>query len=285
MKLIRFGETVNEKTGLLLDNEERVDTSGFGEDYNEKFFQTDGVNRLSKWFSENKDSLKKVDQSVRWAAPICRPSKIICVGLNFKDHAEESKMKAPEEPVLFFKSTSAYAGPYDDLMIPKGAKKVDWEVEFAFVVGKKASYVSKEAAYDYIAGYAIHSDFSEREFQLERSGQWVKGKSCDTFAPFGPFVATRNEMNDISDLKMTLSVNGVMKQNGTTENLIFDVPTLLSYISRFMTLLPGDIVSTGTPAGVGLGMNPPEYLKEGDVVEAKIDALGISRQNVIPFKG
>ncbi len=225
--------------------------------------------------------LPEVDQNVRLGAALARPSKIICVGLNYKDHAAETNAPIPAEPILFFKATSAIVGPNDDLVIPKNSKKTDWEVELAIVIGKKASYVSEENALDHIAGYVLHNDYSEREFQLERNGQWVKGKSCDTFAPIGPFIATQDEISDVHNLRLWLTVNGKTLQDGNTSNLIFNVPFMISYISQFMTLLPGDVITTGTPAGVGLGQKPdPWYLKAGDVVELGIDGLGSSKQVV-----
>lgn len=193
-------------------------------------------------------------------------------------------MTPPSEPVIFFKATSALVGPNDDLVLPRGGEKADWEVELAVVIGKKASYVEEAEAMDYVAGYCLHNDYSERAFQLETGGQWVKGKSCDTFAPLGPFLATKDEISDVNALGMWLTVNGDKKQNGSTSNFIFDVPTVISYLSRHMTLLPGDVISTGTPAGVGLGFDPPQYLKAGDVVELGIDGLGASRQEVKPWR-
>jgi 2-keto-4-pentenoate hydratase/2-oxohepta-3-ene-1,7-dioic acid hydratase in catechol pathway len=224
-----------------------------------------------------------VGDDVRLGSPIQRPSKIVCVGLNYRDHARESGMAVPSEPVIFFKATSAIVGPNDDVVIPKGSTKTDWEVELAVVIGRKASYVAESDALAHVAGYVLHNDYSERVFQLERGGQWVKGKSCDTFAPLGPFLATPDEIRDPGNLKMQLKVNGVMRQNSSTANMIFDAATLVSYVSQFMTLLPGDVISTGTPAGVALGMKAPEYLKAGDVVELAIDGLGESRQQVVAF--
>jgi 2-keto-4-pentenoate hydratase/2-oxohepta-3-ene-1,7-dioic acid hydratase in catechol pathway len=208
----------------------------------------------------------------------------VCIGLNFRDHAEESGMEIPKEPVIFFKATSALAGPNDFLVIPKNATKVDWEVELAIVMEKKASYVSRENALDYVSGFALHNDYSERSFQLERGGQWVKGKSADTFAPLGPFLATKDEIRDFNQLGMWLKVNGEFRQRGSTAKMIFDVPSLVAYVSEFMTLLPGDVISTGTPPGVGLGMKPPQYLKAGDVVELGIDGLGESRQEIVDYR-
>jgi len=284
MKLIRLGEPGKEKPGALLPDGSRIDTSAFGSDYNEGFFGNNGLKELDSWLKKNSSSASRVASSVRLGAPVCRPSKIICIGLNYRDHAAETKAEAPKEPVLFFKATTSLVGPNDDLVRPLNSSKVDWEVELAVVIGKKASYVSKEKALEYVAGYALHNDYSERHFQLERGGQWVKGKSADTFAPLGPFLATQEEIPTVGNLKMWLKVNGVVRQNSSTSNMIFDVPTLVSYVSQFMTLLPGDVISTGTPAGVGLGMNPPVYLNAGDVVELGIEGLGESRQKVREYK-
>ena len=217
-------------------------------------------------------------RDVRLGAPLARPSKIVCVGLNYAKHAEESGMAPPEEPVLFFKASSAITGPFDPIRIPKGSTKTDWEVELALVIGKKASYVSEKEALNHVAGYVLHNDVSERAFQLERSGQWVKGKSCDTFAPLGPFIATTDEIKDPNSLDLWLKLNGKLMQNSNTSDFIFNVQEVVSHISQFMTLLPGDIISTGTPFGVGLGLTPPRYLKEGDEVELGIEGLGISKQ-------
>jgi len=225
-----------------------------------------------------------VPDGVRLGPPLSRPSKIVCVGLNYRDHARESGMAVPDEPVLFFKATSAITGPNDDVIIPKNGTKVDWEVELAVVIGRRAAYVERDKAGEHIAGYLLHNDYSERSFQLERGGQWVKGKSCDSFAPLGPFLATPDEIPDVHDLPMWLKVNGEMKQCSSTRELIFDVPTLVSYISQFMTLLPGDIISTGTPAGVGLGQSPPRYLADGDAVELGIDGLGSARQRLRAYR-
>jgi 2-keto-4-pentenoate hydratase/2-oxohepta-3-ene-1,7-dioic acid hydratase in catechol pathway len=280
MKLIRFGEPGREKPGVILSDGTRVDASGFGSDYDEAFFGGDGLARLRAWVDQQGRQAPAVPESVRLGAPIARPSKIICIGLNFRDHAEESNMALPTEPVVFFKATSAYAGPNDDVVIPRGSQKTDWEVELGVVIGKRASYVSEADAMDHIAGYVLHNDYSERAFQLERGGQWVKGKSADTFAPLGPFLATRDEIADVDNLRMWLSVNGKMMQDGTSANLIFKIPQLISHLTEFMTLLPGDVISTGTPAGVGLGQKPPLYLKPGDVVELGIDGLGTQRQTL-----
>jgi 2,4-didehydro-3-deoxy-L-rhamnonate hydrolase len=260
------------------------DTSGFGEDYNEQFFASDGINRLRSYVESEKKTLIRVPNNVRLATPISRPSKIVCIGLNYVDHAIETKAQIPQEPIIFLKSTTALIGPDDDVIIPKNSKKTDWEVELAVVIGKKTSYVEEREAMHYVAGYCLHNDLSEREFQIERGGQWVKGKSCDTFAPLGPFLTTKDEIKDVHNLRLWLKVNGHTMQDGNTSNFIFKVPFLISYLSQFMTLLPGDIISTGTPAGVGLGMSPEVYLKPGDIVELGIDGLGTSRQKVRSYK-
>ena len=278
MKLIRFGEINKEKPGILLPNGTKVDVSSFISDYNEEFFGNNGIEKLETWLSKNQDSCPIVDDEIRLGAPLVRPSKIVCVGLNYAQHATESGMDVPEEPVLFFKASSAIVGPYDPIVIPKGSLKTDWEVELAVVIGKKASYVNEEDALNYIAGYVLHNDVSERDFQLERSGQWVKGKSCDTFAPIGPFIATSEEIDNPNNLNLWLKLNGKIMQNSSTSDFIFNIQQVVSYISQFMTLLPGDIISTGTPFGVGLGLNPPRYLVDGDVVELGIEHLGVARQ-------
>jgi 2,4-didehydro-3-deoxy-L-rhamnonate hydrolase len=280
MKLIRFGSAGAERPGVILADGRRIDASAFGQDYDEAFFGGDGLARLAKWVDREGARAPVVSEDVRLGPPIARPSKIICIGLNYRDHAKESGMAVPTEPVVFFKSTSAIVGPNDDVIIPKGSTKTDWEVELAIVIGARASYVSEADAMSHVAGYVLHNDYSERVFQLERGGQWVKGKSCDTFAPLGPFVATPDELGDVHQLKLWLTVNGVTKQNGSTSDLVFNVPTLVSYLSQFMSLLPGDVISTGTPAGVAMGHTPPRFLHDGDVVELGIDGLGSSRQRL-----
>jgi len=279
MKLIRWMNGNKPATGIIL-NDEYFDTSSFGEDYNEVFFENEGLDRLQKFVESNKNGLPKLSQDIHLASPIARPSKIVCIGLNYADHAKETNAQIPKEPIIFFKSTTALIGPNDDVIIPKNSKKTDWEVELAVVIGKRALYVEESEALNYVAGFCLHNDLSEREFQIERGGQWVKGKSCDTFAPLGPYLATQDEISDVNNLKLWLKVNGQTMQNGNTSNFIFKVPFIISYLSQFMTLLPGDVISTGTPAGVGLGMNPQVYLKPGDVVELGIDGLGTSKQNV-----
>ncbi len=279
MKLIRFGNDQQEKPGIELPGGKRLDTSAFGEDYTEQFFATNGIARLAHWLTTNQANCPEVNSSVRLGPPFTRPSKIVCIGLNYSDHATESNMQIPPEPVVFFKSTTAICGPNDKLIIPKNSHKTDWEVELAVVIGKKATYVEEKDAPGYIAGYVLHNDYSERAFQLERSGQWVKGKSCDSFAPIGPWLVTPDEIKDINNLRLWLTVNGKTVQDGNSKNLIYKIPFLVAYVSQFMTLLPGDVISTGTPAGVGLGQKPePWYLKAGDVIELGIDGLGSSRQ-------
>lgn len=283
MKLIRWIDADKIKTGIVIDDI-FYDTSGFGEDYNESFFETGGLQRLQEFINTNKESLPVVSNDVRLASAVARPSKIVCIGLNYADHAKEAKAPIPPEPIIFFKSTTALCGPNDDIIIPKNSSKTDWEVELAVVIEKKASYVNEAEAMDFIAGYCLHNDLSEREFQLERMGTWDKGKGCDSFAPMGPYLATKDEINDVNNLKLWLRVNGEIMQDGNTSDLIFKIPFLVAYISQFMTLLPGDVISTGTPAGVGLGMSPQIYLKPGDVVELGIDGLGQTIQNVRAYE-
>ena len=283
MKLIRFGALGIEKPGVQLQEGTRLDVSRFIQDYDEAFFGTGGIEKLKVWLEKNKDHCPKVPDTVRLGAPMARPSKIICVGLNYAKHAEESGMEPPKEPVLFFKASSAIVGPYDDIRLPKGSTKTDWEVELAIVIGKKASYVSESEALTHVAGYVLHNDVSERAFQIERSGQWVKGKSCDTFAPLGPYIATADEIKDPNNLRLWLKLNGKRVQDSSTSDFIFNIQQVISYISQFMTLLPGDIISTGTPSGVGLGFDPPTYLTPGDEVELGVEGLGVSKQKVVAY--
>ncbi|PRZ25284.1 fumarylacetoacetate hydrolase family protein [Flavobacterium granuli] len=283
MKLIRFGEAGKEKPGVLI-GEKRFDVSSIVTDYNEAFFEENGLEKL-KTALESNPSLPEVDAAVRLGSPVARPSKIICIGLNYVDHCLETNAPIPAEPIIFFKSTTSLCGPNDDLIIPKGSEKTDWEIELAFVVGKKASYVEEADALDYVAGYALLNDYSERAFQIERGGQWAKGKGCDTFAPLGPFLATQDEIADVNNIPMWLTVNGKKFQNSNTSNLVFKIPFLVHYLSQFMTLLPGDIISTGTPPGVGLGIKPePIYIKEGDVIELGMEGLGSSKQVAVAYK-
>ena len=284
MKLIRFGAINDEKPGVITTDGTRRDISAFGRDYDEAFFGGNGIQKLKHWLEKNLDNCPIIDKNIRLGPPLVRPSKIVCVGLNYAMHAEESGMDIPEEPILFFKASSAIVGPYDSIVIPKGSKKTDWEVELAVIIGKKASYVSEIDAMDHVYGYVLHNDVSERAYQLEHSGQWVKGKSCDSFAPVGPFIATSDEIKDPNNLDLWLKLNGEVMQKSNTSDFIFNIQYVVSYISQFMTLLPGDIISTGTPFGVGMGLTPPRYLKEGDVVELGIEGLGTSKQRCVKFK-
>lgn len=282
MKLFRWKDGNKTRPGIIL-GETYYDVADLKEDYNEEFFETGGLKRLETYVAKNRSGLRKLEEPIGFASPVARPSKIVCIGLNYADHARETKAQPPPEPVIFLKSTTALSGPFDPIIIPRNSKKTDWEVELAIVVGKKASYIKESGALEYIAGYCLHNDVSEREFQIERSGTWDKGKGCDSFAPLGPFLATPDEIPDVNNLRLWLKVNGQKMQDGTTANLIFKIPFLISYISQFMTLLPGDVISTGTPAGVGLGMNPPVYLSAGDIVELGIEGLGISRQELVSY--
>lgn len=280
MKIFRYLQNGSVKHGIAVDGK-HFDVSDFGEDFNEVFFESDGMNRLTSFVKENEP--KEINGDIQFAAPFARPSKILCIGLNYAEHAKETGATPPAEPVIFMKSTTALAGPNDNIIIPKNSVKTDWEVELAVVISRKASYVFEETAMDYVAGYCLHNDVSEREFQIERGGTWDKGKGCDTFAPMGPYLVTPDEIKDVNNLRLWLNVNGQKMQDGSTSTLIFKIPFIISYVSQFMTLLPGDVISTGTPAGVGLGMNPQVYLKPGDVVELGIDGLGEAKQNVVAY--
>ena len=279
MKLIRYRENQQEKTGVVIDDN-YYDTSAFGQDYNEAFFGSGGLLKLKSFIEKNMKSLRVLPKDIPLGPPIARPSKILCIGLNYADHAKETGATPPPEPVVFMKSTTALCGPFDDIIIPRNSVKTDWEVELAVVIEKKASYVSEQDAMNYVAGYCVHNDVSEREFQLERSGTWDKGKGCDTFAPLGPYMVTKDEISDVGNLRLWLNVNNKKMQDGNTSNFIFKLPYVVSYVSQFMTLLPGDVISTGTPAGVGMGFKPSVYLKPGDVVELGVEGLGSSRQHV-----
>lgn len=282
MRLIRVGDAGSERPGVLLSSGERIDATGAGiGDYDEAFFGSDGLATLAAWIETEGADAPRFDDSERLGPPIARPSKLVCVGLNFRDHAEETGAQLPDDPVLFFKSTTAIVGPDDDLVLPRGSVKTDWEVELAVVIGATARYVSEAAALDHVAGYVLHNDYSEREYQLERGAQWDKGKGCDTFAPLGPWLATPDEVGaDAAGLGMWLTVNEVPRQRSSTDQMAFGVAALISSISSYMTLLPGDVISTGTPGGVALSMDPPPYLEEGDVVRLGIDGLGESTQHV-----
>lgn len=280
MQLVRIGAFEQEKPAVLIDGR-YLDVSEHIIDYNEVFFAADGLEQLAHILS-TKD-LPEIKNPTRIGSCVARPSKIICVGLNYADHARETGAEIPQEPILFFKSTTALCGPNDNVIIPKGSEKTDWEVELAIVIGKKAQYVSEANAYDFVAGYCLHNDYSEREYQLERGGNWSKGKGCDTFAPLGPVLVTKDEITDVHNLSMWLDVNGKRFQTSNTNQLIFNVPQVVSYISQFMTLLPGDVISTGTPHGVGLGFKPPIYLKAGDVVTLGMEGLGEQKQTAIAY--
>ena len=282
MKLIRVGDPRKEKPGIILEKG-KFDVSSFGEDYDERFFDTDGISRLKNWLADRGHDLPQLDDSVRLGPPVCSPGKIVCIGFNYKDHARETGKEIPPEPVFFLKATSALSGPNDDVRIPRNSEKTDWEVELAVVIREKASYIKKDKALDCIAGFVLFNDYSERDFQFNRGGQYVKGKSADTFAPLGPFLVTPDEIPDYLNLNMWLKVNGVIKQDSNTSNMFYDVPAILSSVSQYMTLLPGDVLCTGTPAGVGHGRKPPEYLKKGDLVEYGIDGLGQARQDVVAW--
>ena len=281
MKLIRFGEAGKELPGIEDPSGKRLDCSSFGEDWNEAFFGSQGLDRLSQWLKTQQSSLKEIPVGSRLGSPVARPSKILCIGLNYRKHAEEAGMPVPEAPILFMKASSSLCGPFDDIYIPRNSTQTDWEVELAVVIGKRAKYVTKENAYDYIAGYCVHNDVSERDFQLRHGGQWTKGKSADHFAPLGPYLVTKEEIPDPHQLSIWLEVNGELLQNSNTGDLIFDIPTLVSYVSNYMTLLPGDVISTGTPSGVGMGLKEPRYLKAGDRVRLGIEGLGESAQLAI----
>lgn len=285
MKLLRFGAPGAEKPGVELPTGQRIDVSAFTNDFGPAFFERGGLFGLKAWLKIHQPDCPIISNETRIGAPLTGFSKIICVGLNYAKHAEESGMDVPKQPVLFFKATSAISGPFDPVIIPKNSQKTDWEVELAVVISKKAQYVEKDQAMDYVAGYMVHNDYSERAFQLEQGGQWVKGKSCDTFAPIGPYLVTKDEISDPHHLNLWLKVNGELLQNSNTNDLVFDIPTLVSYISQYMTLLPGDIISTGTPSGVGLGFDPPRFLKAGDEVELGIEGLGVAKQAIVAFPG
>ena len=282
MKLARFLNNNRPTPGLFLNDDTILDASAFGEDWDESFFGNNGLERLADWLAENGEGAPTVSASQVTLAPaVARPSKLICIGLNYAAHAAEGGLEPPAEPVLFSKATSAWSGPNDDLLIPRDSAKTDWEVELAFVIGRHSKYVAEEDAMGHIAGFAVHNDYSEREWQLEGTGQWVKGKSADTFAPFGPYLATPDEVPDPGNLRLWLKRNGETLQDSNTNDLIFSIPHLVAYVSRFMSLLPGDVISTGTPAGVGIGFDPPRFVQEGDVFELGVDGLGVQRQTAV----
>jgi 2-keto-4-pentenoate hydratase/2-oxohepta-3-ene-1,7-dioic acid hydratase in catechol pathway len=283
MRLIRFGPLGNEKPGVIDDAGTRRDLSAHFKDWDMAFLGFADMRRVTEILKRDAASLPVVPQTVRWAAPVARPAKVICIGLNYSDHAAESGMPIPAEPIVFMKASNTVVGPYDNLLIPRGGEKTDWEVELGVVIGKEARYLASPASANaHIAGYCLTHDVSERAFQLERNGQWTKGKSCDTFNPLGPWLATPDEIPNPEALKMKLWVNGELRQNGSTEKMIFNSAFLVHYLSQFMTLEPGDLISTGTPPGVGLGMKPPKFLKAGDIVELEIERLGRQKQLCVP---
>jgi 2,4-didehydro-3-deoxy-L-rhamnonate hydrolase len=282
MKLLRFGPSGAERPGLLVDGAGRVDVSGFGEDYDEGFFSSGGLTRLSTWYEQNGVRCPRLGADERIGPPVRRPSKIVCVGRNYRAHAAETGAQVPSEPLLFMKATSALCGPYDDLRRPRGSEQLDYEVELALVIGRRAQNVREQEALDYVAGFALLNDYTDRGFQRDRGGQWTKGKSADTFAPLGPLLVTTDELS-ASDISLWLTVNGETRQSASTRDMIFPVPFLVSYISQFMTLLPGDVISTGTPDGVGFGRKPPLFLLPGDVVE--YGAVGRSARSAAAADG
>jgi 2-keto-4-pentenoate hydratase/2-oxohepta-3-ene-1,7-dioic acid hydratase in catechol pathway len=275
MKLLRYGPKGQEKPGLLDADGQIRDLSGIVKDIDGAVLADLSAIRAAKI-----ESLPVVDKSERLAEPVAKVGKFLCIGLNYSDHAAESGMPEPSEPIIFMKAISAIIGPNDDVYLPPTSKKSDWEVELGIVIGKEARYVTKEKALEYVAGAVVVNDLSEREYQLERLGTWDKGKGCDTFGPFGPYLVTLDEVGDLNALGLWLDVNGTRMQTGSTASLIFDVPTLVSYVSQFMSLQPGDVISTGTPPGVGMGKKPQIWLKEGDVITLGIDKLGAQKQNV-----
>jgi 2-keto-4-pentenoate hydratase/2-oxohepta-3-ene-1,7-dioic acid hydratase in catechol pathway len=285
MRFIRFGDPRKERPGILTASGVRKDLSTHFADWDSDFWGGDGPQRVHELLKSEEDSLPSVPENARWGAPIARPHKIICIGLNYSDHAAETGAAIPTEPILFMKASNTVIGPFDDIEIPRGSTKTDWEVELGVIIGRPARYLRDAAqAREHIAGYVLSHDVSERAFQLERGGQWTKGKSCDTFNPLGPFLLSADALSNPGNLAMQLRVNGERRQAGNTSTMVFDVFTLVHYISQFMTLESGDLISTGTPPGVGLGMKPPQYLKAGDIIELEIEQLGSQRQRCIPAR-
>lgn len=275
MKLLRFGPAGSERPGIMDENGNRKDVSAFFKDFDRDFFNTGGLQKLA---SIDESEFPRVYDQQRWASPIARPGKVICIGLNYSDHAAETGMTVPLEPIIFQKGSNTVVGPHDEIIIPRQSFKTDWEVELGVIIGKDARYLNgPEESDDYIAGYCVSNDVSERAFQLERGGQWTKGKSCDNFNPTGPFLVTKDEIADAQNLDMKLWVNGVLRQNGNSKTMVFDCRYIVYYLSQFMTLEAGDLITTGTPPGVAMGMKVPEYLKAGDVVELEIAGLGKQR--------
>ena len=281
MKLLRYGPPGQEKPALLAADGSLRDLSLHVLDISPRTLDPKALDELR---ALDPLSLPRVEDGVRIGTPIANIGKLICVGLNYADHAKESNLPVPSEPVLFMKATSAICGPNDAVIIPRGSEKTDWEVELGIVIGRKAQYVEREQALEHVAGYCIVNDVSERAYQLERGGTWDKGKGCDTFAPIGPWLVTPEEIADLRNLDMHLSVNGETRQNGNTRTMIFSIDEIVSYISQFITLNPGDVICTGTPPGVGAGMQPPQFLKPGDRMRLSISGLGEQRQNVVAWQ-
>lgn len=283
MKIFRFGPKGQEKSGVII-NDKKYDVSASGIIYDEDFFgNTEKQTQLENYITENANQLTEVADDVRIGTPLTRPGKIVCVGLNFEDHVKETGLEQQPEPIMFIKANQSFNGPQDGIMHPNGSTKMDWETELCLIIGKKANNVSEEEAMDYVYGYALINDISERAFQTERGGTWDKGKGCDTFAPVGPFIATKEEIEDVDNLRVWLKLNGELMQDGNTKDFIYRIPKLISYLSQFMSFLPGDIISTGSPAGSGMGKEPQIWLKPGDVIEYGIDGLGSTTQEILPF--
>ena len=283
MKIFRFGPKGQEKSGIIIDDK-KFDVSASGIVYDEDFFGNYEQHiALQKYVDQNINSLPLVDDSVRVGAPLTRPGKIVCVGLNFDDHVKETGLEQQAEPIMFIKANQSFNGPQDGIMQPNGSTKMDWETELCIVIGKKANNVTEEEAMNHVYGYALINDISERAFQTERGGTWDKGKGCDTFAPIGPYIATKEEIADVNNLRIWLKLNGELMQDGSTSDFIYQIPKLISYLSQFMSFLPGDIISTGSPAGSGMGKTPQVWLKPGDVIEYGIEGLGSTTQTILPF--
>ena len=278
MKLLRYRYQNSIKPAIVDDENNIREVSSIIEDWTGNTINDETIN-IVKNSDINKFSI--IDKNVSIAPCIGNVGKFLCIGLNYSDHALETKMKIPSEPIIFMKATSSISGPNDDIVLPKNSKKTDWEAELGLIIGKEAKYITEEDAHNHIAGYCIINDVSEREFQMERMGQWVKGKSCDTFGPIGPYIVTKDEISNPQNLKILLKVNGKLMQNGSTATMVYNVNYLVSYVSQFMSLQPGDIISTGTPPGVGMGMNPEVYLSKGDTIEITIEGLGNQKQNII----
>jgi 2,4-diketo-3-deoxy-L-fuconate hydrolase len=284
MKLFRFGPVGQERPGVLTAAGQHLDVSAYGEDYDETFFASDGLARLAAWLETYAAACPAVPPGTRLGPCVGRPSKLVAIGLNYRQHGAETGLGTPTEPVFFLKAPSAICGPDDEVILPRNATKLDYEAELAFVIGRRATYVSEAEALSYVAGYTLLNDYSERAFQLERGAQWTKGKSADTFAPVGPYLTPAADVPDPQTLPIWLKVNEELRQAGTTADMLFALPRLISYVSEFMSLLPGDIITTGSPAGSGVGLHPPQFLQAGDVVELGIGELGTQRQRIVPFR-